>query len=109
MSVSKNMLGIQFEGSIWECIKEIPVDREKETFYVLRPKVNNVIHRLVVDIKLKDNIKVVTFRSVLVIENRTLLTIEMLIVDEQDKNVGKVYQIGKMQELYVYEIVFMGY
>jgi vacuolar protein sorting-associated protein 13A/C len=90
------LLGVQFEGAIWECIKEIPVDREGETLYILRPKVNKITHRLVVDVKLKDNIKVVTFRSVLVIENRTLLTIEMLIVDEHGKNVGKVYQIGKL-------------
>lgn len=103
------MLGIQFEGAIWECIREIPVDKETETLYVLRPKINKVTHRLVVDVKLKDNIKVVTFRSALVIENRTLLTIEMLIVDEQDKNVGQVYQIGKIHDLYVFRIIFMGY
>ncbi|EXX73461.1 Vps13p [Rhizophagus irregularis DAOM 197198w] len=94
ISFAKNMLGVQFEGAIWECIKEIPVDREGETMYILRPKVNKISHRLVIDVKLKDNIKVVTFRSVLVIENRTLLTIEMLIVDEHGKNVGKVYQIA---------------
>jgi vacuolar protein sorting-associated protein 13A/C len=99
MSSTKNMLGIQFEGAIWECIREIPVDREAETLYILRPKLKNVSHRLVVDVKLKDNIKVVTFRSVFVIENRTLLTIEMLIVDEQDGHVGKVYQIGKIKKL----------
>ncbi len=94
MSFAKNILGIQFEGATWECIKEIPVDREAETLYILRPKVHGITHRLVVDVKLKDNIKVVTFRSVLVIENRTLLTVEMLIVDKQGKDV-KVYQIGK--------------
>src|ERR1051325_9149323 len=95
MTVAKNMLGIQFEGAMWECIREIPVDKETETLYVLRPKINKISHRLVVDVKLKDNIKVVTFRSVYVIENRTLLTIELLIVDEKDNSVGKVYQIGK--------------
>ncbi|GES89872.1 vacuolar protein sorting-associated protein vps13 [Rhizophagus clarus] len=94
ISFTKNMLGVQFEGAIWECIKEIPVDREAETMYMLRPKVNKISHRLVVDIKLKDNIKVVTFRSSFVIENRTLLTIEMLVVDEHGKNIGKVYQIA---------------
>ncbi|CAI2166885.1 9593_t:CDS:10 [Funneliformis geosporum] len=94
VSISKNMLGIQFDNATWECIKEIPVDREAENLYILRPKVGGVTHRMVVDVKLKDNIKVVTFRSVLVLENRTLLTIEMKIVDKQNKNVSDVYQIA---------------
>ncbi|CAG8609296.1 9150_t:CDS:10, partial [Funneliformis caledonium] len=94
LSITKNMLGIQFDSATWECIREIPVDREAETLYKLRPKVGGVTHRMVVDVKLKDNIKVVTFRSVLVLENRTLLTIEMKIVDKQNKNVSDVYQIA---------------
>nr|CAG8504476.1 8535_t:CDS:10 [Entrophospora candida]CAG8514013.1 6898_t:CDS:10 [Entrophospora candida] len=94
MMVMKNMLGIQFDGSNWECIRDIHVDREGEKLYILRPKLNNVSHRLMVDIKLEDNIKVVTFRSVLVVENRTLLTIELLIIDSDKKDVKKVYQIA---------------
>ncbi|CAG8518582.1 8655_t:CDS:10 [Ambispora gerdemannii] len=93
MTVTKNMLGLQFEGARWESIKDIPVDREGETLYILRPKLNNISHRLVCDIKLKDNIKYVTFRSALVIENRTLLTIEMMVVDAQGQKLSKVYQI----------------
>lgn len=88
------MLGIQFEGSNWECIKDIPVDREGENIYILRPKLNDVYHRLVVDVKLENNIKVVTFRSALVIENRTNLTVELLVVDNSGNHVSKVYQIG---------------
>ncbi|CAG8475084.1 9038_t:CDS:10, partial [Acaulospora morrowiae] len=92
ITVTKNMLGIQLEGPLWECIKDIPVDREGETLYSLRPKLeDNVSHRLVVDVKLKDNIKVVTFRSVLVVENRTLVTVELLV---DNASVNKVYQIA---------------
>ncbi|CAG8516340.1 7059_t:CDS:10 [Ambispora leptoticha] len=94
MTITKNMLGIQFEGALWESIKDIPVDREGETLYILRPKLNKVSHRLVCDIKLKENIKYVTFRSTLVIENRTFLTVEMMVVDSQGQNVSKVYQIA---------------
>ncbi|CAG8559398.1 1542_t:CDS:10, partial [Racocetra fulgida] len=43
--------------SNWECIKDIPVDREGENIYILRPKLNEVYHRLVVDVKLENNIK----------------------------------------------------
>ncbi|CAG8543869.1 1688_t:CDS:10, partial [Acaulospora colombiana] len=92
ITITENMLGIQFQGPLWECIKDIPVDREGETLYTLRPKLeDNVSHRLVVDVKLTDNIKVVTFRSVLVVENRTLITIELLI---DNAKVPKVYQIA---------------
>ncbi|CAG8555201.1 10349_t:CDS:10 [Paraglomus brasilianum] len=93
-SSTKNMLGLQFEGSNWESIKDIPVDREGETFYILRPKLRDVSHRLVVDIKLNDNIKVVTFRSALVVENRTMLNVEMMIVDANGKQVSDIYHIG---------------
>ncbi|CAG8536787.1 2817_t:CDS:10, partial [Racocetra persica] len=98
MAVTKNMLGIQFEGSNWECIKDIPVDREGENSYILRPKLNEIYHRLVVDVKLEDNIKVVTFRSALVVENRTNLTVELLVVDNSGNHVSKVYQIGSGED-----------
>ncbi|CAG8552629.1 14898_t:CDS:10 [Dentiscutata erythropus] len=98
MTVTKNMLGIQFEGSNWECIKDITVDREGETLYILRPKLNEVYHRLVVDVKLVNNIKVVTFRSALVVENRTNLTMELLVVDTYGNHVSKVYQIGSGED-----------
>src|SRR5437016_71836 len=98
MTITKNMLGIQFEGANWECIRDIPVDREGEKLYILRPKLNKVSHRLMVDIKLEDNIKVVTFRSVLIVENRTLLTVELLIVDSDAK---KVHQIGNQVICYL--------
>jgi len=77
----RNMIGLQINGVMWESIRDIPVDREGTTVYVLRPKLKNVSHRLVVQVELKDNIKVVTFRSALVIENRTLLPIEVGLAD----------------------------
>ncbi|KAF0534769.1 vacuolar protein sorting-associated protein 13 [Gigaspora margarita] len=98
MHVTKNMLGIQFKGSNWECIKDIPVDREGETLYILRPKKNEVYHRLVVDVKLVNNVKIVTFRSALVVENRTNLTLELLVVDTYGNHVSKVYQIGSGED-----------
>ncbi|CAG8450182.1 1456_t:CDS:10 [Cetraspora pellucida] len=98
MTVTKNMLGIQFEGSNWECINDIPVDREGENIYILRPKLNEIYHRLVVDVKLVDNIKVVTFRSALVVENHTNLTVELLVVDNSGDRVSKVYQIGSGED-----------
>ncbi|KAG9302115.1 hypothetical protein G9A89_020549 [Geosiphon pyriformis] len=94
MAVTKNLLGLQFEGASWESIKNISVDREGETLYILRPKLKKVSHRLVCDIKLIDNIKYVTFRSSLVVENRTLLNIEMMIVDSQEENVSRIHQIA---------------
>ncbi|CAG8769250.1 9672_t:CDS:10, partial [Dentiscutata erythropus] len=94
MNITKNILGIQFDGALWESIKEIPVDREGETLYSLRPKIKNVSHRLVVHVKLEDNIKVVTFRSALVVENRTLLVMELLVVDDHENAMSTVQRIA---------------
>lgn len=88
------MLGLQIGGPGWESLKDIPVDREGTTVYILRPKVKNVSHRLVVDIKLQDNVKVVTFRSSMVVENRTLLPVEVVMIDQQGNTVSPISKIG---------------
>ncbi|KAI8897799.1 hypothetical protein BC833DRAFT_643759 [Globomyces pollinis-pini] len=72
-----NKFAIQIEGPSWETLKGITVDREGTTLYDLRPAMNNVLHKLVVDIKLRDKVKVVTLRSSKLIENGTNIDIEL--------------------------------
>lgn len=71
------------------------VDREGEFNYALRPKLQKVAHRLVCDVKLKDNVKIVTFRSSFKVENSTHLPMEMVIVDAEGKAIHEVYKIRK--------------
>ncbi|ORX97315.1 hypothetical protein K493DRAFT_336590 [Basidiobolus meristosporus CBS 931.73] len=82
-AVTRNRLNIQFEDVPWESIKNIPVDIEGSRMYTLRPKLEYVSHRLVCDVKLQGNTKIVTFRSPLVIENRTPIPMELIVVNYQ--------------------------
>jgi vacuolar protein sorting-associated protein 13A/C len=72
-----NKLAIQFEGPAWETLKGVSVDREGSTSYTLRPAIDSILHRLVVEVSLEDKIKVVTFRSSKLIENSTNIEIEV--------------------------------
>ncbi|KAI9287283.1 vacuolar protein sorting-associated protein vps13 [Umbelopsis sp. AD052] len=90
-----NMLGLQMQGGpLWESLKNISVDHEGEHMYVLRPKIDDVAHRLVVDIKLVDNVKVVTLRSAMVVENRTLLPVDVVMVDNKGNMASDIHKIA---------------
>ncbi|KAF9166895.1 hypothetical protein DFQ26_006563 [Actinomortierella ambigua] len=90
----KNTLGIQFDGVPWESLKDIPVEREGRSLYLLRPKLNKVSHRVVVDIQIKNNVKVVTFSSALLVENATSVPIEIVVVDDKKKHLSSVQKIS---------------
>lgn len=65
-------------------VREIPVDHEGELLYTLRQDGNgneNGADTLLVEVSIKANIKVVTLRSTYKVENRTLLPIEIILVD----------------------------
>ena len=81
MESGGNMLSLQIEGMPWERIKHVSVDREGESIINLRPKLDKVAHRLLCDVKLVDNVKVVTFRSAFNIENRTMVPVEVVVLD----------------------------
>jgi len=89
----KNTLGLQFDGVPWESLKDIPVEREGRNLYVLRPKLNSVSHRVAIDIHIKNNVKVVTFSSALLVENATSLPIEVVVVDSNRKHLSSVQKI----------------
>lgn len=88
-----NSLTVVFDGMGWERLKHVYVDREGEHIHALRPKIDKVTHRLLCDVKLVDNVKVVTFRSTFLIENKSLVNAEMVIVDEHGKKASQVYKI----------------
>jgi vacuolar protein sorting-associated protein 13A/C len=82
-------LGIQIQdgnrNSRWEKLRQISVDRAGEKVLTLRPRLDTVSHQIACEIKLENNVKIITFRSTLNVENQTSLPIEMIVVDSHGK------------------------
>jgi vacuolar protein sorting-associated protein 13A/C len=92
---SQNDVGIQLEGSGFDPVKNVRLNREGEFLYSLRPKTDNVLHRLCVEVSLgSDNVKYVTLRSPLVVENATEIPVELGIYDAQQGHLLKIEKIA---------------
>ena len=91
---NSGIVGIKLEGSGFEAITRIPVSREGETLYNLKPRQDKILHRLLVDVKLEsDNVKYITFRSPLLVENKTQITIELGVYDPESHDLLKIERI----------------
>ncbi|QPG98509.1 hypothetical protein C2857_007681 [Epichloe festucae Fl1] len=92
---SQNDVGIQLEGSGFDQVNNVRLNREGEFLYSLRPKTENVLHRLCVEVSLgSDNVKYVTLRSPLMIENATEIPVELGIYDAQEGHLLKIEKIA---------------
>ncbi|KAJ3072035.1 hypothetical protein HDU98_004400 [Podochytrium sp. JEL0797] len=98
VSPTPNKLSIQMHGQEWETLKGIPVDREGTKTYILRPSVNRIAHRLVCEVKMRKNIKVVTFRSSSVIQNSTGLSVDVMVVNSKGQMTSGVYTLAPGEE-----------
>jgi vacuolar protein sorting-associated protein 13A/C len=88
------VVGVKLEGSGFDSISRIPVVREGETIYALKPKQENVLHRLLVEVTLgQDNVKCITFRSPLLIENNTQIPVELGIFSPGEGHLLKIEKI----------------
>ncbi|KAI4169349.1 MAG: hypothetical protein LQ343_005742 [Gyalolechia ehrenbergii] len=88
------VVGIKLEGSGFESIERIPVNREGETLYNLKPRKDKVLHRLLVEIKLgTDNVKYITFRSPLLVENNTQIPVELGVFSPEEGHLLKIEKI----------------
>jgi vacuolar protein sorting-associated protein 13A/C len=88
------LVGIKLEGSGFDSINRIAVIREGETLYNLKPKQDKIQHRLLVEVKLgADNVKYITFRSPLLVENKTQIPIELGVYDPEKGHLMKIEQI----------------
>ncbi|KAF2654929.1 vacuolar protein sorting-associated protein 13 [Lophiostoma macrostomum CBS 122681] len=88
-------LGIRLEGSGFDTIPRIPVHREGEFLYNLKPKQDRVQHRILVEIKLgADNVKNITFRSPLLVENNTQIPVEIGIYSPDEGHLLKIEKIA---------------
>ena len=91
---STGVVGIKLEGSGFDSIERIPVNREGETLYNLKPRKDKVMHRLLVEVKLgTDNVKYITFRSPLVVENNTQIPVEIGVFSPDEGHLLKIEKI----------------
>jgi vacuolar protein sorting-associated protein 13A/C len=86
---------LQLEGSGFDPVKSIRLSREGEFIYPLRPKADQVLHKLLVEVKLgADNVKYVTLRSPLLVENDTDIPVELGVYDAQEGHLLKIEKIA---------------
>ncbi|EFW98970.1 vacuolar protein sorting-associated protein vps13 [Grosmannia clavigera kw1407] len=86
---------ILLESSGFDAVKNIHLSREGEFLFSLQPKSNQVLHRLLVDVRLgHDNVKYVTLRSPLLVENDTQIPIEIGVYDARDGHLLKIEKIA---------------
>ncbi|KAJ7634302.1 vacuolar protein sorting-associated protein 13 [Mycena polygramma] len=93
-SSGQHSVGLQFDGKSWEQLRSIPVDREGEYVFTLRPRTEKYPHRLLVEVKVVDTVKVVTLRSTYKIENLTLYPIEVTLVDDAGHPVQSLEKVA---------------
>lgn len=94
-SSRSNTLALQFQGKSWEPVRNIPVDREGEFVYALRPRTQKVADRLLCEVTVKDNVKIVTIRSTYKIENLTLYPVDVILVDARGKPSYALQKLGQ--------------
>ncbi|KAI0669883.1 vacuolar protein sorting-associated protein 13 [Trametes maxima] len=92
-SSGRNSIGLQIVGKQWEHLRSIPVDREGEYTFSLRPRSEKYAYRLVCEVKVEGNVKLVVLRSTYKIENLTLYPLELTLVDETGHPVYAVEKI----------------
>ncbi|CZT04223.1 related to vacuolar protein sorting-associated protein VPS13 [Rhynchosporium graminicola] len=89
------IVGVRLEGSGFDSINKIAVNREGEYIYSLRPRKDQILHRLLVEITLgADNVKYITFRSPLLVENKTQIPVELGVFDAQEGHLLKIEKIA---------------
>lgn len=88
-------VAVQLEGSGFDVLKNIRLSREGEFLYSLKPKKDSITHRLMVDVKLgNDNVKYVTLRSPLLVENQTQIPVELGVYDAPEQSLLKIEKIA---------------
>ena len=92
-----NTISLQLNGPPFESLKGLSIDSEGRTIFILRPKIvfvfltiliifqGALVYKIVCEIKLKDNIKYVTFKSTFVYVNQTNLELELAVLDNHSK------------------------
>ena len=92
---SAGLVGVKLDGSGFDSINRIAVVREGETLYNLKPRKDKIQHRMLVEVSLgMDNVKYITFRSPLLVENNTQIPIEICVYDPERDYLLKLDKIA---------------
>ncbi|KAI9460579.1 hypothetical protein BJY52DRAFT_1117906 [Lactarius psammicola] len=79
---------IQFVDQAWEKLSSVPVDREGEYTFALRPRTEKCYNRLLCEVRVEASTKVVTLRSTYRVQNRTLYPLEIAVGEPGDHSGG---------------------
>lgn len=89
------LIGIKLDGSGFDSIDRIPVSREGESLYNLKPRKDKIQHRMLVEVKLgTDNVKYITLRSPLLVENHTQIPVEIGVYSPDEGHLLKIEKIA---------------
>ncbi|KAI7304485.1 vacuolar protein sorting-associated protein 13, partial [Hortaea werneckii] len=89
------VIGVQLAGSGFESIDRIGVNREGETLYNPKPRKDKVQHRMLVEVSLgTDNVKYITLRSPLLVENYTQIPVEIGVYSPDEGHLLKIEKIA---------------
>ena len=92
---SQHSLSVHIIGADWEDLHNVSVDREGDFPHALRPRLDKNPHRLICDIKLVKNVKIVTLRSPLRVQNLTHIPVELIVIEKNGKPGTAVFKIGQ--------------
>ncbi|KAJ2927125.1 hypothetical protein H1R20_g9964, partial [Candolleomyces eurysporus] len=98
VSAGQHNIGIRFAEKSWEQLRGIPVEREGEFVFTLRPRTEKYPTRVLCEVKVVDTIKVVTIRSTYQVENLTLYPLEVMLVDDHGHPAYSLERIVPGQE-----------
>ncbi|KAJ3106617.1 hypothetical protein HDU97_005982 [Phlyctochytrium planicorne] len=115
LSPSPNKLSIMIDNRGWEPLKGISVDREGVKTYILREDVKSMLreeddegkrrkrgervaHRLVCEVRLKSNRKIVTFRSSTVVYNSTSIPVDVMVLSVNSQKQYRIFTLGPDEE-----------
>ncbi|KAK4542998.1 hypothetical protein LTR36_005996 [Oleoguttula mirabilis] len=89
------VIGVRLDGSGFDSVDRIPVTREGETLYNLKPRKDKVQHRMLVEVVLgTDNVKYITLRSPLLVENHTQIPLELGVYSPDEGHLLKIEKIA---------------
>jgi vacuolar protein sorting-associated protein 13A/C len=89
------LIGVKLDGSGFDSVDRIPVSREGETLYNLKPRKDKIQHRMLVEVKLgTDNVKYITLRSPMLVENHTQIPIELGVYSPDEGHLLKIEKIA---------------
>ena len=81
---------IQFADQVWEKLSGVPVDKEGEYTFALRPRAEKYYNRLLCEVKVEASTKIVTLRSTYRVHNRTLYPLEIAVGEGGESSSGGV-------------------